>query len=77
MKSREAIANEATRKWVYERFGMADTEPKVRTEPDNGASTETQGENVQIVHPCTPEGYDGPTAPDGWPIGSVLQKVWA
>lgn len=67
MKSREAAMTEAARKWVYERFGMADTEPKAGTEP----------KCEQTVYPCAPEGYDDPTAPDGRPIGSVPPKVWA
>ena len=57
MRSREAIEANATRAWFYARFGMTDTEPQAKTDPKDSASSP--------VHPCTPEGYNGPVAPDG------------
>lgn len=51
--------------------------PTDETLPRVGIGTvpEVHGSNGQVIHPCTPAGYKGPVAPDGWPIGEVGPKI--
>lgn len=31
--------------------------------------------NGRKIHPCAPKDYDGPVAPNGWPIGVVKARL--